>query len=354
MVEYQKILEAEKKRSSTRSQVGKKLRLLGEGAADVQSGVFGGRMTKQDWFGKEGFLKYPYKQSTMTMNVTEPVKAKMSRLTDITSSTGKVVGAGAITAATTVKPNKNIAFMGAPGTVAGARQQFDYNIPARRISLLEVSGISKGGNVNPDILPNLYDVPKQEQISPLQYKQVVQPDGTVVNVPVQQRAQKLFAVSVNRYPSGIKITGMRVNAVSKPFNKPVNKPVKNSNRLVRGIESVGTVSNSGIAKLKFGNETSNMNRLIRGVENIGSSKIEKVIPDVKLAKKRFGLGLLNIKDVGLVVRDPTKKTDVINIEPIREYRKSKKNSSLVKLSLNLTGVKLSKNLNKFTLKNKTK
>ena len=191
-VEYQRVLRDEKKRSSTRSQVGKKLQLLGEGAADVQSGVFSGRMTKQDWFGEKGFLKAPYKQSTMVSNVTEPVKAKMSRLTDLTTSTGKIVGAGAITAATTVKPNKNIAFMGAPGTVAGARQQFDYNIPARKISLLEVSGISKGGNVNPDILPSLYDVPKQQEVSPLQYKQVVQPDGTVVNVPGTAKSTEII------------------------------------------------------------------------------------------------------------------------------------------------------------------
>jgi hypothetical protein len=161
-------------------------------------------------------------------------------------------------------------------------------------------------------------------------------------------------VSVNRYPSGIRINSMRVHAVGKPVVKPViSKPVKNNTRLVRGIDSVGTVSNSGIAKLNFGSKSSNMNKLIHSVEGVGSSKVEKVIPDIKLAKKRFGLELLTMKDSGLTVRNPTKKTEIV-IEPIREYRKSKKDSSLVKMGLNMTGVSLNKNLIKFTRKNKLK
>ena len=153
---------------------------------------------------------------------------------------------------------------------------------------------------------------------------------------------------------------MRVHAVGKPIMsksmmvKPVmNKPVKNNNRLTRGIESVGTVSNSGITRLNFGGKSSNMNKLVHSVESVGSSKVEKVPPDIKIAKKRFGLETLNIKDFGLTVHNPTKKTEIV-IEPIREYRKSKKDSSLVKMGLNVTGVKLTKNLKKFVIKNNLK
>ena len=352
--EYNKAVMAGKKTDSFKSKVREEMRDFSKRGMGLNSGVFSaGIDSKKDWFGKQGFLSQPFKQENITRSAVEPVKVSTRNLDYITRATGGSVGRSMIDVIP-VKPNKNIAPMGAPGTIYGARQQFDYNIPVKRISLLEVSGVSKGGNVNPDILPSLYDVPKQAQLPEPQYKQVIQPDGTVTNVPVpvQQRKSKLFTVSVNRYPSGIRITGMRVHAVGKPVVKPVtSKPVKNDSRLVRGIESVGTVSNSGIAKLNFGSKSSNMNKLIHSVEGVGSSKVEKVIPDVKLAKKRFGLGMLNIKDSGLTVRDPTKKTEII-IEPIREYRKSKKDSSLVKMGLNITGVNLNKNLNKLTRKNK--
>jgi hypothetical protein len=250
-----------------------------------------------------------------------------------------------------VKPNKNIAPMGAPGTIYGARQQFDYNIPAKRISLLEVSGTARGGNINPDILPSLYNSPKPTQ-SVMQYKQVIQPDGTVVNVPVQaqQRKSKLFTVSVNRYSKGVKINGVRANVVPKSGK---------NDRLTRGIESVGNIHGfkfSGIDLVghKPVNKTSKMTKLVRGVESVGHlNKIVKVVPDAKVARKQFDLGL--IKNIGITINDTSTKNNMLaKVDAPVQLRKAKKNSSLAKMGFTLTGVKLNQNLKKLVLKHKTK
>jgi hypothetical protein len=359
--EYDEAVIKGRKIASPRSQIGKKLQKLGEGAEMVSSGVYGGKsFGKGDWFGKQGFLSQPFKQENILKSPLEPVKTSSRSLDNITRSTGGSVARSMIDV-TRVRPNKSIAPMGAPGTIYGARQQFDYSIPARKISLLDASGMTRA-NINRDILPNLYDTPKTPQIPMQQYKEVVQEDGSVIQVPVpaQARKSKIFTVSVNRYTKGVKITGMRVGTESKVNNriergvksvdtgnmlrnietyKPVSKPVKSSNQISRGVKSVGTV------KL-----TSKLNIDIGG---LGQKRTIK--PMVIGKRPDIDLGLVNVKNLGIKLnrKNYHEQEPVIEIGHV-EDRKAKKDSPLVKMGLTLTGVKLNQNLKKLVSKTKTK
>jgi len=324
--------------SERRSAFKKGLQNLGEGASDIQSGVYNARVGKNDWFGPKGFLSAPYKQSYMTRNVVEDVKPRMGNLNSITRSTGNIVGQGTINAATTVRASKLIAPLGVPGTVAGARQQFDYGIPVKKISLLEASGITRQ-NVNQDILPNLYESPRQLPVT--QYKQIIQPDGSVVNVPVptQQRRSKLFTVSVNRYPH----IASKSNAVKS------SKPIDHVNMIARGIKSVGSGNkftrdakniNLDVKNIKSVDTAFKITQLSRGIESIGSIKPISIV----------SLKTRKIINIGFPSNDV--KVNVTSGPVIVDYRKAKKSSSLVNIGLD--GIVLNKNLKKFVLKHKAK
>jgi actin-related protein len=343
---FDRLVKEQKEKASNWKKAGKKLSKIGEATKDVlPAGMYDARLSKVDWFGPKGFLSKPFADKNIQRSAVETVQVKTRNLDNVTRSTGGSVGRSMIDVIP-VKPNKNIAPLGAPGTIYGARQQFDYSIPAKKISLLEVSGLSKGGNVNPDILPSVYSPLKQQQ-SVTQYKQVIQPDGTVVNVPVpvQQRKSKIYAVSVNRYTKGVQINGMKVGATRKSASK---------DRLTRGIESVGYMHNIKFTGMKAG-KSPKMDKLVRGVESVGSfNKLSKVVPDAKVTRKQFDVGLINVKNIDLNILGSTKNNVVKTIEPVKEDRKSKKTMPLAKLGFTLTGVKLNQNLKKLVLKHKTK
>lgn len=302
LLSYQEAVLKGRKLSSYRSAVGKKLKALGEGPELVTAGVYGRKtMTNQDWFGPKGFLDQPYKKSNVTGSVIQPIKTRMSNLNAMTRLTGQGVGTGLVDAVTTVRANKNISPFGVPGTVAGARKQFDYNIPAKKILPGDVTT-----NINRDILPSIFSPIRQVEaptatLSPLQYKQVVQPDGTIINVPVQQRKSKPFAISLKRFSH-------KSSGPAKVVVKPVGS------RLERGIASVGNLKPMDI---DFGGRTN------------------------------YELGLINSKKLN--INGVVKKSESKTVEPEKENRKAKKNIPLVNLD---SASVISKNLNKMLAKKK--
>jgi hypothetical protein len=361
--EYDEAVLKGKKIASPRSQIGKKLQKLGEGAEIVSSGVYGGKsFGKGDWFGKSGFLSEPFKRENILRSPLEPVKTSSRGLENITRSTGGSVGRNLMDVSQ-VRPSKNIAPMGAPGTIYGARQQFDYNVPAKRISLLDASGMTRA-NINRDILPNLYDTPKPPQIPMQQYKEIVQEDGSVVRVPVptQTRKAKLFTVSVNRYSKGARINGMKVG-VSKVNNR-IDRGIKavDSESMIRNMETFKPIKS----------KKHPVPQISRGVNSVGSVKIisnlkglegltgkgmgpSRTIKPMSIgARPEIDLGLISATSMGMTTRCYKRDNDSI-IDTVRsQERKSKKSEPLAKLGFTLTGIKLNKNLKKLVMKKKSK
>jgi hypothetical protein len=301
LLAYQEAVLKGRKIASPRSVIGKKLQSLGEGAETVSSGVYGGKsFGRGDWFGPKGFLTQPYKQANITSSVVQPVRTRLSNLDAITRSTGAIVGHGMVDAVTTVRANRNIAPFGVPGTVAGARKQFEYNIPAKKILPGDVTT-----NINRDILPSIFSPVRPVQVaapalSPMEYKQVVQPDGTIINVPVQQRKSKPFSISLKRFSH-------KANGPAKVTVKPVGS------RLERGIASVGNLKPMAI--------------------DLGG-------------RTNYELGLLSPKKLNI---NGNIKSESKEVEPKKESRKSKKNLPLVNLD---SASVISKNLNKMLAKKK--
>jgi hypothetical protein len=134
----------------------------------------------------------------------------------------------------------------------------------------------------------------------MEYKQVVQPDGTIINVPVQQRKSKPFSISLKRFSH-------KANGPAKVTVKPVGS------RLERGIASVGNLKPMAI--------------------DLGG-------------RTNYELGLLTPKKLNI---SGTIKLESKDIEPKKENRKSKKNLPLVNLD---SASVISKNLNKMLAKKK--
>jgi len=375
LVKYEELIKKEKERVSSVTKFKKRLENLGEGAGTVTSGLYnedGGFGTKKDWFGPKGFLKQPFKEANISKN---PVSAPgMQNLSYITKSTGSTAGRTMAESITTIKANKTISPMGMPGTIYGARQQFDYNIPAKKISM---SDISKS-NINPDILPSIFSPPKQVQqlqevvsqagipqesvarvdISqePVSFKQVTQPDGTVVNVPAPayRRKSAPIAVMSKRLTHNIKI--------------PVMKSFGNDSRVSRGITSIGSYKPSGfssglISQFKQVGKpamiqsrkpklfTVSVNRYPHGTDLVtkprknvfGDFGIKSFNPEGKI---KFTLGLMN----NMGINKSKGNTGIDQIAHI-EYRDHKKSSPLANMKSILN---IGNNLSKMISKRKMK
>jgi len=361
---YDEAVSRGKRVSSTRSVVGKKLSAIGQNTKEeVLSGMYEGKMNK-DWFDPtKGFLAKPYMKSTSPI---EPVRSKSANLNAYTRMTGQSVGRSMADAVTTVRANKNIAPLGVPGTVAGAKNQFDYAIPAKRIGLGDINT----ANINRDILPSIYDVPKPQITQPVveqQYKQVIQQDGTVVNVPVpiQQRKPKLVTISVNRFThrspnvsgksfvngsskfviSGKNFGGMGsnkaivINPVS-PMVSQKSRPSYNIEGFGFSKKTVGKGSVKTLSKLNIGFDGLGPNRTIK-------SATFRERPEIDL-------GLINVKRMGMKINKSQNGNKLnssnANIETMVEERKSKDTLPLVNINFSK---KIGKKIDKI-LKNSNK
>jgi len=378
--DYERRIIKEKEKVSAKASTLKKLKQVGDATDLVTSGLYnkeGGFGAKKDWFGKGGVLSAPYKQSTVTTN---PVSApNMQNLGYITKSTGSTAGRTMTESITTIRANKNIAPMGMSGTIYGARQQFDYNIPTKKIMISDVSKT----NINPDILPNIFSPPKQVQQlqevvaqtsipqeavartdisqAPVSFRQVTQPDGTVVNVPVHYRKSVPVTVISRRFTHNVKI--------------PAMKSFGNDSRINRGIISIGSYKPSGfssglisqfkqvakpvVQSRKSTFFTVSVNRYPHGTDvvtkprkNVFGSFGLKSFNIVPEGKVKFTLGLLNINDMDMYGSGSNKVGQVKNSNIIKpEYRSTKKSSPLTNMkSILNVGSNLSKMISKRKMK----
>lgn len=361
---YEEAVRKGKQESATRSVVGKKLSALGKGTSEtIQSGVWEGKLNK-DWFGPKGFLSQPYMKSTSPV---EPVRSKSANLNAYTRMTGQSVGRSMADAVTTVRASKSIAPMGVPGTVAGAKNQFDYAIPAKRIGLGEINT----ANINRDILPSIYDTPKPQAIQPVveqQYKQVIQQDGTITNVPVptQQRKPKVVTISVNRFAhrspnvSGKSfITGSSKFVISgKNFSgmgskkaiiiNPISPMASQNTKLSCNVEGCG------ISKKSLGKESvKTLSKINIGLDGLGPNRTIKSATFRE--RPEIDLGLINIKRMGMKINKSqngvSKSHSNINIETMVEDRKAKDSLPLVNINFSKS---IGKNIDKILKKPRKK
>lgn len=324
------------KPSAQRKAIGAKLQNIAAGSQDVQFMDKSARLAKSDWFGEKGFLKQPFKQKNITSSAVEPVKVATRNLDAVTKSTGGSVARSMIDV-TKVSPNKNIAPLGVPGTVGGAKQRFEYSIPAKKITPADVTT-----NINRDIMPSIFSPPRQMQ-APVQLQQVVQADGTLAEVPIQQRKAKLFTVSVNRYNAktskgnGIRRfdTGNIVTGVDrfKPFKAT---SIGSKGDMYCGTKKVGKIDTC-----------TKMVRLNIGLSDIGQSRSLKTVSIGK--RPHIDLGLRSPKNTGFTI-DGAGSSNIIDTVQ-SEDRKSKMSSPKVNMK---AALKISGNINKFLLKKKTK
>lgn len=323
--------------SAQRKALGKKLQALGEGADTVSSGVYGGKsFGKGDWFGPKGFLSQPFKQANITKSAVEPVRVATKNLDAVTRSTGGSVARSMIDV-TQVKPNRNIAPLGVPGTVAGAKQRFDYDIPAKKITPGDVTT-----NINRDIMPSIFTPPKQIQ-APAQVQQVMQQDGTIMEVPVQQRKQKFFTVSVNRFTNkGKNAAGIRkIDAANIVTGVDKFKPFKSVKVESHGDTYCGTKK---VGKIDACVKMAKMNI---GLEDIGQSRSLKTVTIGK--RPQVELGIRGAKSTGFTI-DGNGSSNVI--ETVKtEDRKSKISTPKVNMK---AALEISGNMSKFLLKKKQK
>lgn len=217
-----------------------RLSKYGEGAHEAVGDVFqpGGRgVLRQEWFGAKGFMAQPYKRAYVTSSVVEPVRTKLSNLDAITRQTGSSMGKGAIQSAIEIHPSERINTLGVPGSISKSdiRDRFDYGLTLKKIMPSDVTA-----TVNRGLVPSIMEkkvVPLQMAPSPQQvrYRQVMQADGTILNVPLQQRGSK--------YSSGI---GRIVKNVK---DVPVTRTPKSIDAfsvhgLLSGINSIGTMKSN--------------------------------------------------------------------------------------------------------------
>jgi len=326
---YEQAIEAGKlKQSKEPSRVRKTLHEIGTETSKIKSGTE--NIGKQDWFGPKGFLKAPYKQSAITSNIVEPVRGGSSKLGSYTRMTGQSVKGGIGEALTTIRSNKIISPMGVPGTVAGSKQQFDQRIPLRTIPL---SSLNKS-NVNPAILPSIYDVKPQIQVAPVEYKQVIQPDGSIINVPIsvqpQRRDSKIIKVSANRY----NLSGRNLN-ISTPRHKIslVTSPSISKIKCEPRKNYIVSHGFSGVSDIETVNKVFEI--------NLGSPRTIKAITIGD--RPEISLGLISADQTGTKLHLPNEKDNSI-IEKSK-YRKPKKNSALVNLDISS---RIVNNVNKIT------
>lgn len=344
---------------------GKKLQALGEGASTVTSGLYAGKMGTGDWFGSKGFMKYPFVDKNVRQNVVSA--PGLQNLSYITRSTGSKVGRDLAEGITTIRADKRIEPMGMPGTVYGARAKFDYGIPARRISLLDAAG----GTLRKDIFAA--QQPASQEV-PQQYKQVIQPDGSIVNVPVtavaHYRTPKSMITLVKR---GVK-SSVKPVQYSGMLKRGMNnvgsfKPVTFSSHMAASFRQVGkpTVIRQREEKLLdvsvnrypretlITNQPVGLDRFAKGFKSVNIvNKSVKILPEVR---KVFDLGLISVKDMNIYeTGDVIKHGQLKDIEytetPIRERdRKPKKSSPLVNMKSLL---RVGKKMNKFLSKQKVR
>jgi len=373
ILKYEQALVAAKLEKSRKSAIGKKLQNLGEGASMVTSGLYTGKMGTGDWFGPKGFMSQPFKRSSITQNVvTAP---SVQNLSYITKSTGSKVGREMTEGITTIRADKRLEPMGMPGTVYGARARFDYGVPAQRISLIDASG----GTLRRDIfVPQQPAYQQTSQQMPQQYKQVIQPDGTIVNVPVP-------AVANYRTPkSTITLVKRGVKSSAKPveyhgmLKRGMNnvgsfKPVTFSSQMASSFRKVGkppvvirqresklldvSVNRYPHGTALITNQPIGLDRFAKGFKSINIvNKSVKILPEVR---KVFDLGLISVKDMdtniyetGDVIKHGQLKDIEYTETPIRERdRKPKKSSPLVNMKSLL---RVGKKMNKFLSKQKVR
>lgn len=335
LLRYDQYVEIGKsKPSAQRKAIGQKLQNIAAGSQDVQFMDTSARLVKSDWFGAKGFMKQPFKQDNITKSAVEPVKVATRNLDAVTRSTGGSVARSMIDV-TKVSPSRNIAPLGVPGTVAGAKQRFEYDIPAKRITPADVTT-----NINRDLMPSIFSPPKQMQ-APVQVQQVMQQDGTVIEVPVQQRKRKLFTISVNRFGNGkIGDNGVRkvnvgsvVTGVEKfrPFKiiKLDNKDQYACINKVGRTESCYSPTNLNISP-----------------SDVGQSRSLKAITIGQ--RPQIELGLRTPKTTGFTIGS-NGSSNVI--DTVKTDRKSKMSAPKVNMK---AALKISGNINKFLLKKKTK
>lgn len=338
ILKYDKYVEIGKARPSLqRVAIGKKLQALGEGSEMVSSGVYSGKsFGRGDWFGQKGFLSQPFKQENITRSAVQPVKVATRNLDAITRSTGGSVSRSIIDV-TQVRPSRSIAPLGVPGTVAGAKQRFEYDIPAKKITPGDITT-----NINRDIMPSIFAPPRQLQ-APAQVQQVMQQDGTIMEVPVQQRKQKFFTVSVNRFTNkGKNAAGVRkIDAANIVTGVDKFKPFKSVKAETHGDVYCGTKK---VGKIDTCVKMAKMNI---GLEDIGQSRSLKTVTIGK--RPQVELGIRGAKSTGFTI-DGNGSSNVI--ETVKtEDRKSKVSTPKVNMK---AALKIGGNLDKFLLKKKQK
>ena len=180
--------------------------------------------------------------------------------------------------------------------------------------------------------------------APVQVQQVVQADGTIAEVPIQQRKAKLFTVSVNRFNTreSNKNTGVRkINAGImvtgidrfKPFKKV---PLTTKSNPYHGIKQVGTIG-SCFTPARVG----------IGLEDVGQSRSLKKVSIGQ--RPQIDLGLVTAKNTGFTVDGEGSSTIIETTKS--ENRKSKMTTPKVNMK---SALKIGGNINKFLLKKKIK
>lgn len=323
------VLRGMEKSKSEPSRIGKKLQKLGEGAADVSAGVYGGTkvgppMLKTTWFGQKGFLALPFKEKRIGMEgVIQPVHGGASRLGGYTRMTGQSVRGGIGEALVTVKPSRMITPYGVPTGAPGVTKVFAHTVPARQIPL---SDINKAA-INPAILPSIYDVKQPQVVQP-----PIQENIESAQRPVLYRKHKPTIISVNRFSL-----------------QRFKEPSHNSSQF--GI-SHGP---------KITPDTKRDKMISRGVSSVGNVKVMNVIDTATLGSKRtlksvtignrpsISLGLISPSQTGMYLHLP-KDSEAASVVKIQE-RKSKK--SIMNVDMTISN-RISKNINNVISKRKKK
>lgn len=312
--EYEDAVRRGKSKLAMRNQVGKKLQNMSLGAGEVSSGVYEKTKVNRDWFGPKGFMSQPYKQANLTQNPVEPVKTKLRNLDSITQNTGSSIGRGMLYGAI-AKPNRNIAPLGVPGggnlsntniatlgvsgTVGGSRNKFDLTIPSRKLNTAEFA-TPFHRDFRPDMSsPNV-------SVQTQQYRQVVQADGSVVNVPVdaQYRESKAMIALVRR---GTKSSIRQYN--NKSFN----------------LGNIGGFKTNPVTKSKIGSGIDvSHNRFTRGevittnydTKHKGETKVSKAIESIGKLHNQTNISVttkpmfnLELVDFGAYLKTPVKRVE---------------------------------------------
>ena len=370
LVKYEEAVIKGKRKASFLGRNKKTFENIGEGATDVTTNLWKGKIGQLT--GKDGVLSEPFKRSNLLSNPVEPVKTKASYLNSVTQGTGSVMNARQlITAVTTLpKPSQSgIEPMGVPGTVYGARQKFDYRIPAKRIGVGDVVS-NAATNINRDIMPNIFS-PKKIAIAapvasiaqPIQFHQVTQPDGSVVNTPIA--GPEHFRNKKSNKP----LVAM-ANAHGLKYSTPMT--FKQDKRLALGVQSVGTFkpmvfTNNAISQFKQVSKPAKavvQNRKPKLLE-ISINRYTNLITNKPVKKDRFDLGIKSVGSINIAVipKARTKfdlgliSTNVLgkqkfgftDVEVAKEFRTSKNSSS----SVNMTSMlNVGKNISKMISKRK--